>query len=100
MSTNLSSISFQTTVMLTAGLPMELVQAVTGHQTVEIVLKHYFKPRRENLRAQVERLMPQLLPPAGHTRDQGKKKSVKELLNGVTEENAWATLQSIKHLVD
>ena len=82
------------TVMLTAGLPMELVRAVTGHQTVEIVLKHYFKPRRENLRAEVEKLMPKLLPPPGQLRSE--KKSVKELLRGANEENAWETLQKVR----
>ena len=86
------------TVMLTAGLPMELVRAVTGHQTVEIVLKHYFKPRRENLRAEVEKLMPKLLPPVGQLRSE--RKSVKELLAGASEDNAWEVLQRLKGLVE
>ena len=35
------------TLALTAGVPVELVQKVTGHKTVEVVLKHYFQPGRE-----------------------------------------------------
>ncbi len=86
------------TLMLTAGLPMELVQAVTGHKTVEIVLKHYFKPKRANLRAQVKKMMPALLPPARHARGDDKE-NVKDLLAGATEDNAWEVLQRMKGLV-
>ena len=35
------------TLALTADVPMELVQKVTGHKTAEIVLRHYFQPGRE-----------------------------------------------------
>jgi hypothetical protein len=31
------------TLALSAGVPMELVTRVTGHQTVDVVLKHYFR---------------------------------------------------------
>ena len=34
------------TVALTAGVPLEIVQKVTGHRTTAIVLKHYFQPGR------------------------------------------------------
>jgi integrase len=30
------------TLALAAGVPLELVQRVTGHRTVEVVMKHYF----------------------------------------------------------
>jgi len=39
------------TLALSAGIPMEVARLVTGHKTVEVVLKHYFKPGREHLRA-------------------------------------------------
>jgi hypothetical protein len=32
---------------LPSGVPLELVQKVTGHRTTDIVLKHYFQPGRE-----------------------------------------------------
>lgn len=35
---------------LAAGVPMEVVRRVTGHQTVEVVIKHYFRPGREEMR--------------------------------------------------
>jgi hypothetical protein len=38
------------TLALTAGVPMELVQRVTGHRTAQIVQKHYFQPRAEDFR--------------------------------------------------
>jgi len=49
------------TLALTAGVPMELVQKVTGHKTAEIVLKHYFQPGREEFRRALQSAMPKLL---------------------------------------
>jgi hypothetical protein len=49
------------TVALTAGVPLELVTKVTGHKTVEIVMKHYFQPGREDFRRALQKVMPKLL---------------------------------------
>lgn len=49
------------TVALTGGVPLELVQKVTGHKTTEIVLKHYFQPGREAFRHALQTAMPKLL---------------------------------------
>ena len=49
------------TLALTAGVALELVQKVTGHKTVDIVLKHYFQPGREDFRKALESAMPNLL---------------------------------------
>ena len=49
------------TIALAAGVPMELVTRVTGHQTVNVVLKHYFRPGREDFRQAIEGAMPKLL---------------------------------------
>jgi len=49
------------TLALASGLPMELVQRVTGHRTVDVVLKHYFRPGREEFRQAVAKAMPQFL---------------------------------------
>jgi hypothetical protein len=49
------------TLALTAGVPVELVTKVTGHRTVEIVLKHYFQPGREDFRQALQKVMPKLL---------------------------------------
>ena len=46
---------------LSAGIPMEVVRLVTGHKTVEVVLKHYFKPGREHLRAVLGDKLPDVL---------------------------------------
>lgn len=39
------------TQALSAGVPMELVRRVTGHAGVDVVLKHYFRPGRDEFRA-------------------------------------------------
>jgi integrase len=49
------------TLALTAGVPLELVQRVTGHKTTDIVLKHYFQPGREAFRDALQAAMPALL---------------------------------------
>ena len=49
------------TLALTAGVPLELVQKVTGHKTADIVLKHYFQPGREAFRQALQSAMPKLL---------------------------------------
>jgi integrase len=49
------------TMALSAGVPMELVRRVTGHSTVNVVLKHYFRPGREVFRQKLESSLPQVL---------------------------------------
>jgi len=49
------------TLALTAGVPLELVQKVTGHKTTEIVLKHYFQPGQGAFRQALQTAMPKLL---------------------------------------
>ncbi|MEI6217852.1 MAG: tyrosine-type recombinase/integrase, partial [bacterium] len=49
------------TLALTAGVPIELVRRITGHSTVEIILKHYFRPNREHFRAALLGAMPHVL---------------------------------------
>ena len=49
------------TVALTAGVPLEIVQKVTGHRTTAIVLKHYFQPGREEFRRTLAGKLPALL---------------------------------------
>jgi hypothetical protein len=43
------------------GVPLELVQKVTGHKTTDVVLKHYFQPGRDAFRAALSAAMPALL---------------------------------------
>ncbi len=49
------------TIALSAGVPMELVRRITGHKTVDIVLKHYFRPDREHFKAVMVEKMPAVL---------------------------------------
>ncbi|HEY5233667.1 MAG TPA: tyrosine-type recombinase/integrase [Verrucomicrobiae bacterium] len=49
------------TLALTARVPLELVQKVTGHKTTDIVLKHYFQPGQETFRQALQSAMPKLL---------------------------------------
>ncbi len=49
------------TLALSAGVPIELARLVTGHKTVEVVLKHYFKPGAELLRTVLGDKLPSVL---------------------------------------
>jgi hypothetical protein len=53
------------TLALAAGVPLELVQRVTGHRTVEVVIKHYFRPGREDFRQAIMKAMPKMLAEGG-----------------------------------
>jgi integrase len=49
------------TLALSAGVPVELVQRVTGHRTVAVVMEHYFRPDREQFRAALTGALPSML---------------------------------------
>jgi hypothetical protein len=91
------------TPALSAGVPMELVRRVTGHATVEVVLKHYFRPDREQFKAVLAAAMPDVLtgkaavkalPPARAAEESAgyvEQPSPSELL-----EKALAELRAVK----
>ena len=75
------------TLALTAGVPLELVQKVTGHKTTDIVLKHYFQPGREAFRSALNKAMPKLLtngqkPEVGGQKSEGGGEKLKVLPDG------------------
>lgn len=49
------------TLALNAGVPLEIVQKVTGHRTAGIVMKHYFQPGREDFRRTLVGKLPALI---------------------------------------
>ncbi len=79
------------TLALTAGVPMELVQKVTGHKTAEIVLKHYFQPGQEEFRHALQSAMPKLLT--------NGQKTPKEQMIRILDRTTLKTWQKdVKHL--
>jgi len=70
------------TMALSAGVPMELVRRVTGHSTVDVVLKHYFRPGREAFRTALEAAMPHMLTDGGQ-----KKTTPREALLNLAEKS-------------
>ena len=66
------------TLALAAGVPMELVQRVTGHRTVQVVMKHYFRPGREDFRQVLMAAMPRMLSDGG-------QKSAREQMRAIVE---------------
>jgi hypothetical protein len=85
------------TLALAAGVPLELVQRVTGHRTVDVVMKHYFRPGREDFRAAIVKAMPKMLA------DGDWRKSIKEeilLMLDKTSARTWrADAGRIRELV-
>ncbi len=63
------------TLALSAGVPVELVRRVTGHATVEVVLKHYSRPDREQFRAALTAL-PEVLTGKAETLKVGVGKTL------------------------
>jgi hypothetical protein len=72
------------TLALAAGVPLELVQRVTGHRTVEVVMKHYFRPGREDFRQVILKAMPKMLADGG-------QRSVKEDMRRILERTSART---------
>ena len=77
------------TMALSAGVPMELVRRVTGHSTVDVVLKHYFRPGKEAFKTALETAMPKMLTGGGEevpeteAEDQKSDDSTQELLKKI-----------------
>lgn len=46
------------TLALSAGIGVEILKALTGHATVEIVMRHYFKPKGSDFEKQLSAAMP------------------------------------------
>lgn len=49
------------TIALSQGIPIEIVQRVTGHSTVSVVTSHYFRPNRETFKRVLENKLPDTL---------------------------------------
>ncbi len=80
-----------------AGVPLELLQRVTGHRTTAVVLKHYFRPGREDFRAVLAQAMPRML---GHGSTQPTKEQMKELLQKMTVLTWSADRKRLLELID
>ena len=68
------------TLALTAGVPVELVKAVTGHTLTETVIAHYFHPNQEQMRIALQAAMPRLLMNGAPTRDE----QIRQILDAMT----------------
>jgi hypothetical protein len=66
------------TLTLAAGVPLELVQRVTGRRTVAVVLKHYFRPGREDFRQVLLKAMPKMLADGGQKSTADKMRKILE----------------------
>jgi integrase len=81
------------TVALTAGVPLEIVQRVTGHRTTDIVLKHYFQPGKEDFRRTLAGKLPALL--GDHSQARAQEFNVAELRAKLTamEPSTWQLIR-------
>ncbi len=74
------------TLALTAGIPIELVQRVTGHRTAQIVEKHYFQPGAEDFRNALTGKLPAIMA-GGATKPTLTREELRAKLEGMTAEN-------------
>jgi integrase len=74
------------TIALNSGVPVNLVQKVTGHTTVEIVLKHYYRPGREDLKQELEKRLPAALT-GTPVKAIAAKDSLRDKLTSMTADN-------------
>ena len=81
------------TAALAAGVPIEITKKVTGHKTVDVVQKHYFRPGREAFEVLRER-MPRVLMNGGKTRDEELKSILERMEPADLRARALAILES------
>ena len=86
------------TMALSAGVPMELVRRVTGHSTVDVVLKHYFRPGREAFRTALEAAMPHMLTSGGQEEKESPRQAVRWLLEHGAEMKKDAILKKLAEI--
>ena len=55
------------TLAINGGISIDKLRALTGHKTVDIVLKHYFKPKGTDVANDLEKALPGILTKADHT---------------------------------
>jgi hypothetical protein len=79
------------TLALSAGVPLEIVQKVTGHRTASIVMKHYFQPGREEFRRTLAGKLPALIggPVAAKSIELAEVRSMVEAMRPRT----WAKIR-------
>jgi len=91
--------SFRTTFIthaLASGMPIEILRQITGHQTVEVVLKHYFRPGREELRRSFAKAMPSLM----NAGSESKHDRIRGLLLGMTSKSWRQDKEQILKIID
>ena len=49
------------TLAISNGVNMDILRALTGHRTVEMVMRHYFKPKGSDFAEQLKQAMPKVL---------------------------------------
>ncbi|MBX3744130.1 MAG: tyrosine-type recombinase/integrase [Verrucomicrobiae bacterium] len=85
------------TLALAAGVPLELVQRVTGHRTVEVVMKHYFRPGREDFRQVLVKAMPKML---GVGERHSAKDEMRAIIQQMTPKNCRDAKSRLLELLD
>lgn len=79
---------------LAGGMPEELVRRVTGHQTVNVVREHYFRPNRAAFKKAFEAAMPQMLiKPGTGSRDEQLREIITKMPAGPEREAALRLLE-------
>jgi integrase len=79
------------TVALSAGVPIEIVQKVTGHRTASIVQKHYFQPGKEDFRRALAEKLPALV--GGPSEEKISAEGIRTRLNKMSARN-WRAIRS------
>ncbi len=84
------------TLALSAGVPLELVQKVTGHKTTEVVLKHYFHPGEDDFRQALQTAMPRMLTSGQH---KTPLEQIQEIATKSTSKTAWRDIKAIRAVI-
>ena len=77
-------------------MPFELVQRVTGHRTLAVVLRHYSRPGREDFRQVQTRPMPKML---GNGGGRSAKDEMRAIIEGAPPETGTRDKAKLVELI-
>ena len=84
------------TLALAAGVSIELVRKVTGHASVEIVLKNYFQPNSEHFRAILQSALPSLIVGDVTTKEDRMRKILEQSTAATWEQDRQRLLEILR----
>ena len=88
------------TLALNAGISMEIVRKVVGNTVVEVVRKHYFRPSKDDIKAEFQAKFPEFLSPRAESDPAALIQSAIASVRAMTVENLTPVKAKVVELLE